>query len=690
MGVGRQERIVANPQLPTPISQAPDLVTLTIDGRQVRVPKGILLVDAATQAGIEIPVFCYHPKLKSVGACRMCLVEIEKMPRLQTACTSPVVDGMVVYTNTPNVVGAQTGVLELLLANHPLDCPICDKGGECPLQDNTFKYGTGTSRYTERKRLLAKALPLSDRIVLDRERCILCYRCTRFQAEIPGDEVLAVLDRGGHSEIGVLPGETFDSPFSGNTIELCPVGALTSRQYRFKARPWDLERTPTVCAGCAVGCNVEVHTRDGRVQRIVSRENREIDDGWLCDYGRFDTMPPVLEGRAVQPLVRGKPAAWDEAYAHAATVLRSGPAGMLASPGLTNEAIWLFADALRAALPEAPAAFWPSGGTGWLLRGAIRNLLACRTIVLVGLDPWNELPILALWLRKAVLGGSTLLVIGPQNGLYRDTAHWLRIPAGHELGIVKQIVRLASPAWSGAKGPGSRAAKRAETVTGRAAWAGREPDRRAIAAAAQALGRTPAALLVHPRLAGDQQARGLLERLATAMGADGETGMLGSPPLAANGRGAMDLAADIAMPPAGGDVVGRATAGDLLALLLLGREEWPPAGGARRILVTTGPIDDAEAAEVVLPIAHPYEQAGSLTNLEGRVQFLEAAARPPQRVPPDWLAVADLAAALGGSPPRELAAIRASLAEAHPAYRFPESGGRRRGKLDLPVASADR
>ncbi|HYU21184.1 MAG TPA: 2Fe-2S iron-sulfur cluster-binding protein, partial [Chloroflexota bacterium] len=183
MGVGRQERIVANPQLPTPISQAPDLVTLTIDGRQVWVPKGILLVDAATQAGIEIPVFCYHPKLKSVGACRMCLVEIEKMPRLQTACTSPVVDGMVVYTNTPNVVGAQTGVLELLLANHPLDCPICDKGGECPLQDNTFKYGTGTSRYTERKRLLAKALPLSDRIVLDRERCILCYRCTRFQAE---------------------------------------------------------------------------------------------------------------------------------------------------------------------------------------------------------------------------------------------------------------------------------------------------------------------------------------------------------------------------------------------------------------------------------------------------------------------------------------------------------------------------
>src|SRR3954449_4120699 len=242
-----------------------DTVSLTINGQQLSAPKGMLLVEAAKLVGIDIPIFCYEPRLKPVGACRMCLVQIEKLPRLQTACTTPVAADMVVHADTPDVIAAQNGVLELLLANHPLDCPICDKGGECPLQDNTFKFGPGVSRFTEEKRQKDKAFVLSDRIVLDRERCIMCYRCTRFQAEIPGDEALAAVDRGGFSEIGVLEGETFDSPFSGNTIELCPVGALTSRQYRFKARPWDLQRTPGVCSGCAVGCATEVHARDGQI-----------------------------------------------------------------------------------------------------------------------------------------------------------------------------------------------------------------------------------------------------------------------------------------------------------------------------------------------------------------------------------------------------------------------------------------
>src|SRR5437762_9410059 len=192
-------------------TMADELVTVTINGREATVPKGTLLIEAAKQVGIEIPIFCYHPKLKPVGACRMCLVEIEKMPRLQTACTTPVADGMVVRSNSPGAIAAQNGVVELLLANHPLDCPICDKGGECPLQDNTFKYGLGTSRFTEEKLHKDKAFPLSDRIVLDKERCILCYRCTRFQAEIPGDEAIVAINRGGTSEVGVLEGETCDS-----------------------------------------------------------------------------------------------------------------------------------------------------------------------------------------------------------------------------------------------------------------------------------------------------------------------------------------------------------------------------------------------------------------------------------------------------------------------------------------------
>jgi NADH-quinone oxidoreductase subunit G len=642
------------------------------------VPKGTLVVEAAKQVGIEIPVFCYHPKLKPVGACRMCLVEIEKMPRLQTACTSPVADGMVVTTNSPNVVSAQNGVIELLLANHPLDCPICDKGGECPLQDNTFKFGLGVSRFTEAKRHKDKSLPLSERIVLDRERCIMCYRCTRFQAEIPGDEALAAIDRGGYSEIGVLEGETFDSPFSGNTIELCPVGALTSRQYRFRARPWDLQRTPSTCAGCAVGCNVELHGRDGRILRIVSRDNPEVDDGWLCDYGRFDTMPPAPELRVVEPLLRRdgslRPATWDEAYAQAAELLRGDNVGLVASPNVTSEAIWLFADALRAALPQATSRFWPSVGAGWPLRGRIQEMPLSKTVVLVGLDPWVELPVLALWIRKAVLAGGTLIVIGPDNGLYRDTAHWLRVPAGEEIRVVRGLLDAKSRPHPDPLPDG------AGTLSGRSAWRGRATDAGAIAAAATALGGSPATVLAHPRLASDPESLVELERLADDLGANGEGGMVGSPSLWSNGRAVVDLAADLA----GG--WGVAPPDGLRAALLVGRERWPALGGARKILVTTGPIDEDETVDVVLPIAHPYEQAGSLANLEGRVQLLQAAALPPLGVPPDWRVVAELAQRVGGNAPQGLPTIRAAMAEAHPAYRLPEGDAGRRGKLELPVA----
>ncbi|MBA2450181.1 MAG: NADH-quinone oxidoreductase subunit NuoG [Chloroflexi bacterium] len=660
-----------------------DLITLTIDDREVQVPRGTLVVEAARQLGIEIPVFCYHPKLKPVGACRMCLVEIEKMPRLQTACTSPVSEGMVVHTNTQNVIGAQNGVLELMLANHPLDCPICDKGGECPLQDNTFKFGLGTSRFTEEKRQLDKAFPLSERIVLDRERCIMCYRCTRFQAEIAGDEALAAVDRGGYSEIGVLEGETFDSPFSGNTIELCPVGALTSRQYRFKARPWDLQRTPSTCAGCGVGCNVELHARDGRIVRMLGRDNREVNDGWLCDYGRFDTLPP-LEGRVARPLLRNggalEPTTWDRAYARAAEVLRDGPTGLLASPALTSEAIWLFADALRAALPAAHAGFWPRAAAPWPLRGAIKDLPACKTFVLVGLDPWLELPVLALWIRKAVLNGATLIAIGPDNGLYRDTAHWLRVPFGTEVRMVQRLLEAADRVHSTDNRGGV-------ALSGRAAQAGREADDAAIEAAARALGSGPAALLIHPRLTTNRSDVGLLERLAEQLGAGGEGGMVGSPPLAANGRGALELAADIAtVDPKIGAVATRAAADELRAILLVGHERWPTTGRARQILVTWGPIDEqAEDVEVVLPMAHPYEQAGSLTNLEGRVQLLQAGGLPPIGVPPDWQLLADLVTHLGGAAANDLRSIRTALAEAHPKYRAPEVAAGGRDRISLAV-----
>ncbi|HEY8600345.1 MAG TPA: 2Fe-2S iron-sulfur cluster-binding protein, partial [Thermomicrobiales bacterium] len=295
----------------------PNTVTLTIDEREVTVPKGTLLVEAAKSAGIDIPVFCYEPRLAPVGACRMCLVEIEKMPRLQTACTTPVGDGMVVRTNAAKPRAAQSDVLGMLLSNHPLDCPVCDKGGECPLQDTTFNYGPGISKFIEPKRTFPKPIPLSPLIALDRERCIMCYRCVRFQREIPGDEALTVIDRGSHSEIAVTEGRDFDSPFSGNTIELCPVGALTSIPFRFSARPWDLTKVSSVCDKCSVGCNLNVEYRNNTVLRLTSHPNPPVDDGWLCDHGRFTYEYVNDKGRISQPQIRRNgqlvPVPWDEA-----------------------------------------------------------------------------------------------------------------------------------------------------------------------------------------------------------------------------------------------------------------------------------------------------------------------------------------------------------------------------------------
>jgi NADH-quinone oxidoreductase subunit G len=590
-----------------------DTLKLTIDGKEVHAPKGMLLIEAAKLVGIDIPLFCYEPRLKPVGACRMCLVQIEKLPRLQTACTTPIGADMVVHTKTPEVIAAQNGVLELLLANHPLDCPICDKGGECPLQDNTFVYGPGASRFTEEKRHKEKAFPLGDRIILDRERCIMCYRCVRFHQEIPGDEALAAVERGADSEIATLDGEPYNSVFAGNTIELCPVGALTSKQYRFKARPWDLVRTPSVCNGCAVGCNVEVHSRTETVLRLVSRQNTTIDDGWLCDRGRFETVPVSREWRPTRPAVRRNGAFvdvdWDEALA-ATSELLGGSGGVLASQGLSNEAFWL----LQQLSARLPGALWPAAAEAWPVQGRIENLARCKSIVLVGLDAWTDLPVLALWIRKAVLGGAKLTVLGDRNGLWRNTTTWLRGDPISHLGEVK--------------------------------------------------GEGPAALLVHPSLVGVGRAQ--LEALANEIGASADTGLVGAPLLGANGRGALELAPNVA----------RGSSDQVLtskALLFIGDEPWAElrAGSfARLALVTSQPVPEDPRIDVVLPMAHPYERQASIINLEGRLQHQEGGASPPTHARTDWAIVAELAARLGVAAPGsdDIEVIRARIAGEHPAY----------------------
>src|SRR5437867_2763354 len=290
---------------------AAELVTVKIDERSVQVPKGTGLVETAAAAGIEIPVFCYEPRLgAAVGACRMCLVEVEGMPpKPQAGCTLTAQDGMVVKTARTSEMArvAQNATLEFILVNHPLDCPVCDKGGECPLQDLTFRYGPGNTRMTFQKRTFEKPIPISPTIALDRERCILCYRCTRFSEQVAEDGQLVAVNRGASSMIATFEDEPYRAHFSGNVIELCPVGALTSTQYRFEARPWEIQNVPTVCGVCPVGCNVTATTREGKVKRILSRNHPEVDDGWLCDKGRFAFGSLRAPDRVADPLRRTGP-----------------------------------------------------------------------------------------------------------------------------------------------------------------------------------------------------------------------------------------------------------------------------------------------------------------------------------------------------------------------------------------------
>src|ERR1700759_3637637 len=330
-------------------------IQLTIDGREVQATEGAMLVDAAKEGDIEIPYFCYEPKLGNpVGACRMCLVEVEGIPKLQTSCSTPVKDWMVVHTQTQRVRQAQNSIVEFLLVNHPLDCPVCDKGGECPLQDITFGWGLGRSRFIEPKPHFVKPLSLSPVIAIDRERCILCYRCVRFSQEVAEDYQLIFAERGAETFVSTHDGHPYVAPFSGNIIELCPVGALTSKPYRFRAPPWDIENAGGICTLCPSQCNVEFTVRDEKVMRVLARDpssagtgggpggNPDVDDGWPCGQGRFAYPGVPVHDRLTHPLVRDggrlREVSWERAL-EAATGLRShaGRVGALVGGQATNE-----------------------------------------------------------------------------------------------------------------------------------------------------------------------------------------------------------------------------------------------------------------------------------------------------------------------------------------------------------------
>jgi NADH dehydrogenase/NADH:ubiquinone oxidoreductase subunit G len=402
----------------------PELVTVTIDERTVQVPKGTGMVETGQAAGIEIPVFCYEPRLgPPVGACRMCLVEVEGMPKLQAGCTLTAQDGMVVRTarTSEQAARGQNATLEFILVNHPLDCPVCDKGGECPLQDLTFRYGPGNTRMRFPKRTFEKPIPISPLIALDRERCILCYRCTRFSEEVAEDGQLVAINRGAQSVIATFEDEPYIGHFSGNVTEICPVGALTSTQYRFEARPWEIQNVPTVCGLCPVGCNTTATTREGKVKRIQSRNHPEIDEGWLCDKGRFAYEHLAARDRITAPLGGNRlaPIGWDEALDQAEELLRRGGASTVTalSGNESVEEAYGLARVLRegvgantAVLPEQV----PDGLDAY--RAPLSALRDCTTIAVLCDEPVVErAPVVELWLKAAKRRGATISYGAPEG-----------------------------------------------------------------------------------------------------------------------------------------------------------------------------------------------------------------------------------------------------------------------------------
>jgi NADH-quinone oxidoreductase subunit G len=605
---------------------APELITITVDGRQVQVPKGTGLVEAAATAGIEIPVFCYEPRIGSaVGACRMCLVEIEGMPKLQTGCTTPAQDGMVVHTARTSETAArgQNATIEFLLLNHPLDCPVCDKGGECPLQDLSFRYGPGKTRMTFRKRSLEKPIPISPTIALDRERCILCYRCTRFSQEVAEDEELVAVNRGALTMIATFEDEPYRGPFSGNIVELCPVGALTSTQYRFLARPWEYERAASVCGLCAVGCNITVQSREGRVQRVLSRNHPEVDRGWLCDKGRFSSPHLYAEERIHSPRYRrGEAGAveeldWDEALAELERLIGEahGEVVLALSGTETLEVAYSLAAIVRrgahsdgVVLPEpALDALDP-------YRVPLSALAAAEEIVVFEESPVLErAPVVDLWLRLARRNGTRLTTIGPAGEIQRapgDGAGACRELAGetNELGQRLRKAERVILIWSGRGGAGGA------------------------------------------HLAGLAHALGLHEK-------DGSGALyLPSTP---NPRGvaeAWEAAADESSHQP-----------EQIGLLLVSGDEAANdpairklAERARRtVALTLFAGDTASWADLVLPATSYLEGEGTMRNLEGRLQRLRRVAAAPVRPELSWLA--ELGERIGVTLPASATGIFAEL-----------------------------
>jgi NADH-quinone oxidoreductase subunit G len=631
------------------------LIQLTIDGREVQAVEGTMLVDAAKQGDVEIPYFCYEPKLGNpVGACRMCLVEVEGIPKLQTSCSTAVKDGMVVNTQTDRVRAAQNAIVEFLLINHPLDCPVCDKGGECPLQDITFGWGLGRSRMIEPKRHFQKPLALSPLVAIDRERCILCYRCVRFSQEIAEDYQLIFAERGAHTFVSTHDGHPYVAPFSGNIIELCPVGALTSQPYRFRARPWDIEGAGGICTLCPAQCNVTFTVRDEKVLRVLARDHSEVDDGWLCDKGRFAYQAIHVDDRITAPLARDggelREVSWERALEVAAGVGRHrGRVGALVGGQASNEEGFLLARLLRDGLDSADIDC-RSGDTVPLelmralaapaLQATVPDLEFAHTVLLVGCDPIDDAPILDLRIRKGVRRRGVKLAIATSRPSALDPNAQL-------------VVRF---------GPGEETKFLAELAD----ELGGEP--RSDLGRLLREGGEDVVILWGERI-GAEAAAALLS-IAERLGLSGREGAgLLEIPSGANGRGLREAGAlpnagpGYAEPPVTGrgasEIAAAAIDGELTALYLLqtdplrdqpDRAVWEKALHSAALVVAHASVlteGILEHADVIFPAESHAEKDGTVVHPDGRLQRLRIAIHHPGQVRAGWSVIADVARRAG-------------------------------------------
>jgi NADH-quinone oxidoreductase subunit G len=670
----------------------PETIHLTIDGHPVDVPKNTLLWEAARGADIEIPIFCYHSKLGPVGVCRMCMVEIEGQPKLTTACTTGATDGMVVHTRSPEVEKAQRGVLEFLLINHPLDCPICDRAGECPLQDQTFQYGPGVSRFIERKRHFLKPVHLGPTIDLDRERCILCWRCVRYTSEVVGDDQLILVDRGSETYIGTYEGAPYVSDFTGNVIELCPVGALTSRKQRFMFRPWELKQHASICPHCPMGCNIEIDVRDAQeVIRFRSRTNDAVDDGWLCDRGRFGYDFIGSSDRLKTPLIRrdGKlvPSSWQAAYRFTAESLlrievekgRDAIAGIV-SPRLPNEDLFAFKRFMTEVVGSTAVDYWPrpeasaspvdSESLGALDRrmAPIDALDRAKVILIVGTDPTQREPVMELRVKKAINKlGAALIEIGTDAiRLTEDAAVSLRCDGDQITGILRALAMpdLSPPEW-----PPFETARdllnQARSIVvlyedglPTVHPAGRSDVLKALAGLVEGLAQTSDVGVIPMLTTCNEMAVRDFGLIATAK--DG-TGW-------------------------GESIVERISRGEFAAAFIAGANPAKQAPGFVSALekldflaVTELVLSETAAlAHVVFPAAAFAERVGTFTNTSRRVQVFSAAVPAPGIARPDWQILVELSQRwdnpLTYASPE---AILAGIAESIPLYRdrLPRSYG---------------